>query len=219
MKDAFYFPHDSNAHNDEKILKLRLRCDWGGVGLYWTLIEILRDSPTYKYPHDLATLELGLSTPQATLEATLEACFELGLMVKKDGFFSSPALDRRMEEVDAKREILREAGRRGGIKSRQAKATLKPGLSHPQAVKESKVKESKYTQTNDKSSFQKPTPEEVTEYAKSIGFVLEGSAFVDHYEAGGWMRGKTKIKDWRACVRTWRKIDSASKTTQTEVIL
>jgi hypothetical protein len=148
MKDAFYFPHDSNAHNDEKILKLRLRCDWGGVGLYWTLIEILRDSPTYKYPHDLATLELGLSTPQATLEATLEACFELGLMIKKDGFFSSPALDRRMEEVDSKREILREAGRRGGIKSRQAQATLKPGLSHPQAVKERKVKERKVNITD-----------------------------------------------------------------------
>jgi hypothetical protein len=117
MKDAFYFPHDSNAHNDEKILKLRLRCDWGGVGLYWTLIEILRDSPTYKYPHDLATLELGL-------------------------------LDRRMEEVDSKREILREAGRRGGIKSRQAQATLKPGLSHPQAVKERKVKERKVNITD-----------------------------------------------------------------------
>ena len=27
--------------------------------------------------------------------------------------------------------------------------------------------------------------------------------FIDHYEANGWMRGNTKIKDWKACVRTW----------------
>lgn len=52
--------------------------------------------------------------------------------------------------------------------------------------------------------FVKPTPEQATAYAKSIGFVLDGQRFVAHYEAGGWMRNKTKIKDWKACVRTWR---------------
>lgn len=143
MKDAYYFPHDSNAHKDPKILGLRLKCGWEGVGLFWALIEILRDSTGYKYTSDLATLELGLSTPQATLQATLKACIELGLFVEKDGFFSSPALDRRMIEIDRKREALRDAGRRGGIKSSQAQARLKPGLSHPQAGKESKGKESK----------------------------------------------------------------------------
>ena len=29
--------------------------------------------------------------------------------------------------------------------------------------------------------------------------------FIDHYTANGWLRGKTKIKDWKACVRTWEK--------------
>lgn len=144
MKDAYYFPHDSNAHNDPKILKLRVMKGWEAVGLYWTFIELLRDCPGYKYPYDIATLELGLSTPQATIEATLEACFEVGLLVKYEQVFHSPALDRRMAEIDNKREIFREAGRRGGLKSSQAQATLKPGSSHPQAVKERKEKKSKY---------------------------------------------------------------------------
>lgn len=153
MKDAYYFPHDSNAHNDEKILGLRLQCGWEGVGLFWTLIEILRDCPTYRHTCDLATLELGLSTPQATLQATLQACFKLGLLVEKDGFFSSPSLDRRMADADAKREVFKEAGRRGGIKSRQAQARLKAGLSHPQARKESKEKERKEKEGEATDSF------------------------------------------------------------------
>lgn len=52
--------------------------------------------------------------------------------------------------------------------------------------------------------FTQPTPEQVTAYAKEIGFILDGDKFVNHYEAGGWMRNKTKIKNWKACVRTWK---------------
>ena len=29
--------------------------------------------------------------------------------------------------------------------------------------------------------------------------------FFNHYEANGWIRGKTKIKSWQACVNTWLK--------------
>lgn len=167
---------------------------WEGVGLYWTFIEILRDCPTYRYPHDLATLELGLSTAQATLEATLQACFEGGLLVLKDGFFGSPSLDRRMADSDAKREILREAGRRGGIKSRQAQATLKPALSHPQAVKERKGKESTT-----------PSLGEVQAYCKERANRVDPEKWLAYYQSNGWRVGKNPMKDWRAAVRTWEK--------------
>ena len=53
-------------------------------------------------------------------------------------------------------------------------------------------------------SFAKPTASEVSEYARSIGFTLDGQVFVDFYEMKGWLVGKTHMKDWRAAVRTWR---------------
>jgi hypothetical protein len=56
--------------------------------------------------------------------------------------------------------------------------------------------------------FVKPTPTEATEYARSIGYTLDGQAFVDSYEAKGWLIGKTPMKDWRAAVRTWKSRDS-----------
>jgi hypothetical protein len=52
--------------------------------------------------------------------------------------------------------------------------------------------------------FKKPTADEVSEYATSIGFVIDGNDFVNYYESKGWMIGKNKMKDWRAAVRTWK---------------
>lgn len=58
--------------------------------------------------------------------------------------------------------------------------------------------------------FKPPTVEEVAAYCRERGNNVDPQQFVDHYESNGWMRGKTKIKDWRACVRTWER-DSNGK--------
>lgn len=55
------------------------------------------------------------------------------------------------------------------------------------------------------SRFTPPSVQEVRDYVESRGSSVDPEAFVDHYEANGWMRGKTKIKCWKACVRTWEK--------------
>jgi hypothetical protein len=52
--------------------------------------------------------------------------------------------------------------------------------------------------------FRKPTPAEVAEYAKSIDYQLDGDAFCDYYDSVGWSVGKKPMKNWQACVRTWK---------------
>lgn len=54
-------------------------------------------------------------------------------------------------------------------------------------------------------SFSRPTPQEVTEYSKAIGFDLEGGSFCDFYESKGWLIGKSPMRSWQAAVRTWKK--------------
>ena len=51
----------------------------------------------------------------------------------------------------------------------------------------------------------KPTPDQVTEYAKSIDFDLDGELFCDFYISKGWMVGKSPMVDWKAAVRTWKR--------------
>ena len=54
-----------------------------------------------------------------------------------------------------------------------------------------------------KSRFTPPTLEQVQAYCLERGNTVNPNSFLNHYESNGWMRGKTKIKDWKACVRTW----------------
>lgn len=62
------------------------------------------------------------------------------------------------------------------------------------------------TQTGStRSRFTPPSVEEVRAYCKERKNAIDAERFVDYYTANGWMRGKNKIKDWRACIRTWEK--------------
>lgn len=47
-KDAYFFSHDCNARNDPKILALRSVYGAEGYGVYFMLVEILREQPEYR---------------------------------------------------------------------------------------------------------------------------------------------------------------------------
>jgi hypothetical protein len=56
-----------------------------------------------------------------------------------------------------------------------------------------------------KERFKKPTLEEVKEYCEERNNGIDAEMFINFYESKGWMVGKNKMKDWKACVRTWEK--------------
>jgi hypothetical protein len=70
--------------------------------------------------------------------------------------------------------------------------------------------------TNNKNTFIRPTAEQINEYSKEIGFTLDGSQFIDHYEARGWLIGKNPMKDWKAAVRTWKRNSNQFTPQQTQ---
>lgn len=70
--------------------------------------------------------------------------------------------------------------------------------------------------------FTPPTLEEVKEYCKERNNSVNPETFINFYESKGWFVGKNKMKDWRACVRTWenngrrRKEEPQTKNYDTE---
>lgn len=56
---------------------------------------------------------------------------------------------------------------------------------------------------NTKERFKKPTLQEVEEYCRERNNGINAQNFIDFYESKGWMVGKNKMKDWKACIRTW----------------
>lgn len=62
------------------------------------------------------------------------------------------------------------------------------------------------------SRFTPPTIEEVEAYCRERGNGVSAQRFIDYYTARGWMLGgKTKMRDWRAAVRTWERGSSSTK--------
>lgn len=56
--------------------------------------------------------------------------------------------------------------------------------------------------------FEKPTIQEIESYCNERNNSINAEAFYDFYESKDWYVGKNKMKDWKACVRTWEKRDS-----------
>lgn len=53
--------------------------------------------------------------------------------------------------------------------------------------------------------FTKPSVSEIRDYCDERNNGIDAQEFFDFYEAKGWMIGRSPMKDWRACVRTWEK--------------
>ena len=56
-----------------------------------------------------------------------------------------------------------------------------------------------------RSRFTPPAPDEVTAYCQERHNGIDGKEFCDFYASKGWMIGKSKMKDWKAAVRTWER--------------
>ena len=74
--------------------------------------------------------------------------------------------------------------------------------------------ETKYRKENSPSEskrkvFIPPTVDDVREYIRDNGYSINPETFVDFYASKGWMVGKNKMKDWKACVRTWARSDKS----------
>lgn len=118
---------------------------------------------------------------------------------------------RRMERDERKRKKCSIAGKKGGGNP-TFKGTPKGG-SKGHVKGESKGTPKRFTEVESEDSmpegrrgkFVPPTAEEVDAYCLARKNGIAGKEFVNHYEANGWMRGANKIKDWRACVRTWEE--------------
>ena len=153
MKEAFYFSHDSNARHDPKIIKLRMKLGWEGYGIYWGLIEILRDQKEYMMRLDYESISFALHTDCEAIKSIIN---DFDLFKVNDEFFYSESLLERMKIKDAKSITGKKAANIRWEKEKTTEKNAKSMQTHsdsnadamqsqsiPNAIKESKVKESK----------------------------------------------------------------------------
>ena len=95
-KDAYYFSHDSNARNDPKIVAMMTKHQWFGYGLYWALIELMREQDGYKIKlekHTYNALAMQLYIDAKHLHDFVSDCVgEFKLFKQEKGYLFSDSL-------------------------------------------------------------------------------------------------------------------------------
>jgi len=112
-KDTYYFKHDSNAKDDPKCMLLIDQLGLEGYGIYWVLVEMLRDQPEYKYPMKLLPVLAKRYLTSAEKFMTVVKNYAL-FEIENDEFFFSKSLIDRMQPLEVNREKRRIAGIRSG---------------------------------------------------------------------------------------------------------
>lgn len=213
-KDAYYFPHDSNAKDDPKCVLLIEQLGMEGYGIYWMLIETLREQPDYTYP--VANIPALGRRYNTTAEKVKTVVCNYGLFtVKDDKIFFSDSLNRRMLVLKEKRAKRSEAGRLGNAARWKTSQTDRNAITMRSQFIASKVKKSKEKESIGKESmrgkrkpFSPPTPSEVESFFTENGYTAEAArrAF-DYYTDANWHDAEGKpVLNWKQKMRgVWFK--------------
>lgn len=151
-----YFSHDSNARNDEKIAKLRMKYGAAGYGVYFMILERLREASDYMSIKDYNVIAFDLREDSQLIKSVVED-FGLFAFTKDENrgeCFYSESFNDRMALKDEKTKRRAEAGKKGAAKrwnkndkamsnEKDSNAIAKPSKNIASKVKESKVNKSK----------------------------------------------------------------------------
>ena len=158
-KEAYYFSHDSNARNDEKLLAVRMRFGAEGYGIYFMIIERLRDESDNMSIKDYNILAFDFRVSADKVKSVIED-FELFEFTDDKKYFYSQRMLNNMKIKNQKSEKARLSAEKRWNKS-ESNANAMRTHSEGNAIKESKVKESKVKEINDvlPSDDEKENPE------------------------------------------------------------
>ena len=181
-KDAYYFSHDSNAQHDPKILRMMKKRGWKAYGLYWGIVEKLREEDTHSLPTDYETLAFAMRIKSELIKDIVES---YDLFVVEDGLFYNLRLNKSMQLVREKSQKAKESARKRWDNDANAMQTQ---------CKERKGKEKKGKERKRKDKISE-------EYCP----IIESNDFEFFWDLYGKKVSRGK------CVKKWDKIKSSDK--------
>lgn len=228
-----YFSHDSNARNSKKILRLRMRHGASGYGIYFMLLERLREEQGYMCDADYEMLSFDLREDAELIRSVVED-FGLFALTEDGKKFYSAGFEERMNMKMSKSqagamgaqsrwgkkdEIPSEMAQNGTIDSKADSTDGTTNSANGSAFfDKSKVKEKKEKDNISLSLTPSLTVGETDTDILSIFFFekryrgaqKEAERFINFYKSNG-MYGKLTPEQLAAKARLWEpKTDQRS---------
>lgn len=108
IKD-FYFNHDQNASNDDRILAIREKYGWEGIGIFWAILETMSRNDGYVLFTLIGGISIGYGIKKEYLSEFLEFAYCVKLFKKdKQGYYS----ERMIRQLNYRKECS-EFGKKG----------------------------------------------------------------------------------------------------------
>lgn len=102
-----WFKHDTNAHGDAKLKKVRQKYGMIGYGLYWYCIELIANSVdksniTFELEEDAETIAIDWNLDQLKVEEIMLFFVQIGLFESNNNVISCLKLAKRLDDTQSK---------------------------------------------------------------------------------------------------------------------
>lgn len=222
-----WFKHDTDSTMDFKIKKLIIRYGAVGYAIYFHCLELIASgindtNITFQLEHDSEIIADDLriqgtsdKSGREYVEEIMRFMIQLGLFEESNGHIFCFKMLKRLDSSMTSNQRLRKLI--SSAKENYSTLALTNNhdevmTNHDEVMKEEKRKEENRTEEEEKreegettTRFHKPSISEIQQYCKERQNTINAEKFFNYYEANGWKVGKNKMKDWKACVRTWEQ--------------
>ena len=199
-KNTFYFSHDYNTRNDEKIKELIFNYGMSGYGIYWSIIEELyQNTNVLHLNYERIAFEL-----RADISSIKSIINDFNLFVISGENFSSLSVQKRLDERTNKSEKARLS-----VNKRWSDTNVLQTKYDSNTIKERKGKEKKVIYT--------PNIDEVEMYFKENGYTKESAVKAFHYyQENNWKDSRNnQVKNWKQKMQgVWFKDENKIKNEQ-----
>ena len=223
MKDTYYFSHDYNSRQDEKIKRLIMKHGLLGYGIFWAIVEDLYNNAN-ALPLDFESIAFDLRTQDTGIIESIINDYDL---FKNDGqFFWSESVQRRLDEREERSVKARQSANK-----RWNNANAMQSHSEGNAIKERKGKEIKGKEINinentgdvckdeilkNSNLFRqpnKPTYEQVYEvFFRNGGTEEMAKGFFNKWEGTGWFLNGSPIVNFVKLAENYINTFNKNKT-------
>lgn len=203
-KDAFYFPHFCNARHDRKLKRVQKELGIEGYGIYFMLLEVLREQTDLRYPLneiDLLADEFGSSEQKVRV---VICNYDLFQVDENQNFFSFKMIIYLQPYFEKSERGRNAAKKRWENANAYTNALHEQSISNTSKVKKTKLKETKLKENKIKLReyvflFQYELDKLYTDYSEhEVNWMLDK---LNSYKASV---GKTYKSDYGA-INNWVK--------------
>lgn len=223
-----WFKHYSNAHDNNKLTKVRMKYGADGYAIYWYCLELIAhdlesENITFELKHDSEVIAYNLKIDSQRVQEIMAYMVNLGLFEVSNNVITCLKIAKYLDaKYTRNKDLLKIIADTKNVPDNRGQMPTCPRLSPtvsplsanvPTRIEKNRIEKKKKKTLGKK--FIKPTIEEIRAYCQERKNHVNPNRFYDFYESKDWYVGKNKMKNWKAAIRTW---EQSTKSEQVEII-